>query len=269
MAEIAKSLPWYHGRISTNEVVRICTKISQNGAFLLRDSQHEEKAFTLSVFCKAERQEGEIYHYRIRMSPEEKLLIKTLKKEFSSWDELVNFCKKPQDSEKFPQPLVKAIDKSVVDAWKSSDENWRDSIQMERRKVQVNSGDPPSKSKCDKKKSPPGRITEFFRNPHKFFASKEKVECDQVDHEKNENEEWDDCHSDDEFDNEVSNEAVAVESENRFIATSDSTGQENEMDFKKGEILIHQGPCSDGWWYCFNEERNIYGWVHESSFHKY
>jgi hypothetical protein len=46
---MAESLPWYHGRIPTNEAVRICTKIGENGAFLLRDSQREQDAFTLSV----------------------------------------------------------------------------------------------------------------------------------------------------------------------------------------------------------------------------
>ena len=35
-----------------------------------------------------------------------------MKKDFASWDELVKFCKKKQHVEKFPQPLVQAIDKS-------------------------------------------------------------------------------------------------------------------------------------------------------------
>jgi hypothetical protein len=46
---MAESLSWYHGAIPTSEAVKICTKIGENGAFLLRDSQREENAFTLSV----------------------------------------------------------------------------------------------------------------------------------------------------------------------------------------------------------------------------
>lgn len=41
--------PWYHGGITADEATRILTKIRQPGAFLLRDSQSTEGAFTLSV----------------------------------------------------------------------------------------------------------------------------------------------------------------------------------------------------------------------------
>ena len=43
---------------------------------------------------------------------------------------------------KYCQPIL------VVNGWNSGDENWRDSIKMERKKVEVNSEVLPSKSKC-------------------------------------------------------------------------------------------------------------------------
>ena len=47
---MAEALPtWYHGPITTNEAVRICTYVGENGSFLLRVSEREEQAYTLSV----------------------------------------------------------------------------------------------------------------------------------------------------------------------------------------------------------------------------
>ncbi|CAB4037862.1 ---NA--- [Paramuricea clavata] len=156
----------------------------------------------------------------------------------------------------------------VVDDWDRVDVKWRESIQMERRKPEVTNEVLPSKSKWHKKASAPGRITEFFRKPHKLFGNKEKVECDQVNHEKDDYDEWNDGLSESEDDVDVPCHAIPVDCGGKFIAKTDSTGQENEMDFKKGDEMILQGVRTDGWWYCLNKERNTYGWVHESSLQK-
>ena len=47
---MAKDLPlWYHAGITGDEATKILTKFRSPGAFLLRDSQNTEGAFTLTV----------------------------------------------------------------------------------------------------------------------------------------------------------------------------------------------------------------------------
>ena len=53
-----------------------------------------------------------------------------------------------------------------------------------------------------------------------------------------------------------------------LIATADSEGRENEMDFKKGDEIVLEEARTDGWWYCFNKVRNDRGWVYKSFLEK-
>ncbi|XP_028400105.1 dual adapter for phosphotyrosine and 3-phosphotyrosine and 3-phosphoinositide-like [Dendronephthya gigantea] len=269
---MAEALPWYHGPISSEEAIRICTTVGKNGAYLLRDSQREQDTYTLSVLY-----ESDVYHYRIRKTAENNLHLKVMKKDFSSWNELIKFCKTKQDAQKFPQPLVKPIEKSIVDVWDRDNNNWRDSIQTEKRKKKGNSGVPTSKSKGNKKMTSPGKITEFFRRPNKIFSNKEKMEaCEQVDRKsekdnESNDEEWDDTSSESESERvaeDSSYQAISVNCREKFIATADSTGQENEMEYKKGDEMILEGVRTDGWWYCLNKATEKRGWVYEASLKK-
>ena len=47
---MAKDIPlWYHPGINGEEATKIITKFKSSGAFLLRDSEKAEGAFTLTV----------------------------------------------------------------------------------------------------------------------------------------------------------------------------------------------------------------------------
>jgi hypothetical protein len=41
--------PWYHGCMSADAATVICKKVGQDGAFLVRQSQGLQGAFTLSM----------------------------------------------------------------------------------------------------------------------------------------------------------------------------------------------------------------------------
>ena len=48
---MAKDVPsWYHGSLTADEATKILTKFRKPGAYLLRDSQNAEGAFTLSWY---------------------------------------------------------------------------------------------------------------------------------------------------------------------------------------------------------------------------
>jgi hypothetical protein len=42
--------PWYHGNLTADEATRILTRFREPGAYLLRDSQNAEGAYTLSWY---------------------------------------------------------------------------------------------------------------------------------------------------------------------------------------------------------------------------
>ena len=54
----------------------------------------------------------------------------------------------------------------------------------------------------------------------------------------------------------------------KFIATADSTGEENEMDYKTGDEMKLEWTHANGWWYCLNKTRGVRGWVDKASLQK-
>ena len=52
---MSKDIPvWYHESLTADEATKILTKFRQPGAFLLRESQNAEGAFTLSWYVPFE-----------------------------------------------------------------------------------------------------------------------------------------------------------------------------------------------------------------------
>lgn len=48
----------------------------------------------------------------------------------------------------------------------------------------------------------------------------------------------------------------------RFITTTDYSTSENALSFTKGTEMAVKGVRIDGWWFCFNKEKQESGWVY-------
>ncbi|XP_028400178.1 uncharacterized protein LOC114523454 [Dendronephthya gigantea] len=165
---MAKDIPpWYHGRISGDDATRILTRFRQPGAFLLRDSQNLEGAYTLTVSCSVDESGKfvDVKNYRIV-----KNRIKGRKK-FPSVKDLQK-CIKEQEERYNGRPtnLVLPVERSEIEKWDSSDGNWR-----EKFRVREGEEDEQQKGTARKQKDQDKRS---HKSPFKWRTKKEKARED-------------------------------------------------------------------------------------------
>ncbi|CAB3996488.1 Hypothetical predicted protein [Paramuricea clavata] len=164
---MAKDKPlWYHGSITADEATRILTKIREPGAFLLRDSQSTEGAFTLSVSCSVEEAGNfvDVQNYRIVNYRN-----KAGRKKFPSMKDL-DECLQKQTAQRgiMPPSLGRPVEKSSIEEWEKTDVNWRAKFKVHEgeKHTEHKIKDPNKKSSkfskfgLRKKKKQPNKITE-------------------------------------------------------------------------------------------------------------